>query len=138
MKAVLLTAAFVAAAIAFIAAIVFGFGDRRTFVAPPEAVVEGVVRALECRRFPQALKYFTAASRARLSSGALEEGTSRLEARVGRIEEVAAEESWMAGEEAESVAVVRTAGHEAVRLRARLRREKGEWRVIAIEGLTAP
>ena len=125
----------VAGFLGLIAAVVFGLGDRSTFVSPPEAVVEDLVRAAECRRYPQAMKYFTADARQRLSPDSVAEATRRLESRVGRIEDVKGEPGWMAGDDAQAFALIRTNQRDEVRLPMRLHREKGEWRVMGLEGL---
>jgi hypothetical protein len=138
MKAVAGMALFVMATLGVVAIAVFGFGDRRTFVSPPATVVEDFVRALQCRRFPQAQKYFAGEARAGLSPELLADATSRLESRIGRIEEVTGEEGWMAGDEAEAVALLKTDSRDEVRMPLRLHREKGEWRLMGIEGLAAP
>jgi hypothetical protein len=44
----------------------------------------------------------------------------------------------MAGDESEAAAVLETDRSKEVRLPLRLHREKGEWRVVGIEGLAAP
>lgn len=130
-----MTAGLIAAALAVIAVAVFGLGDGRTMVSPPEAVAENFVRALECGRFPQAHKYLSAEARRRISDARLAEATERLESRIGRIEDVKGDEGWLAGDEAEAGAVVKTRTAGAVRLALRFRREMGEWRVAGIEGL---
>lgn len=135
MKAVVVVALVVAAALGFIAMVVFGLGDRSTFVSPPEAVVEDAVRAVQCRRYPQAMKYFTADARERLSPEAVGDATRGLESRVGRIEDVKGEAGRMAADDAEAYAVIRTDRSDEVRVAMRLRREKGEWRLTGLEGL---
>jgi hypothetical protein len=129
-------AGMVAAAMAVVAATVFGLGDRRTMVSPPEAVVEDLLRALECRRYPQALKYFTRSAREKVSADQLAEATRRLESRIGRIEDVKGEEGWLSGDDAEATAVLRTDKADEVRVPLRLRRDLGEWRLTGIEGLS--
>jgi len=138
MRAIAAIVALVMATLGLVAVVVFGLGDRRTFVSPPEAVVEDLVRALQCRRFRQSAKYFTRDARARVSPALLADVTARLESRIGRIEKVAAEDGWMAGDDAEAVAVLGTDQRDDVRVPLRLHREKGEWRVVGIEGLAAP
>ena len=71
MRALAMTCGLVAVSLALIALAVFGFDDRRTLVSPPAAVVEDFVRALQCRRFPQAHKYLASAARSRVSVDAL-------------------------------------------------------------------
>ena len=130
-----MTIAAVAVFLGSIAAVVFGLGDGSTFVSPPEAIVEDALRAASRKRFPQAMKYFSAAARRSLSPEAVAEATRRLEARVGRIEDVKGEARSMTGDAAEAFAVVRTERSDGIRLAMRLRREKGEWRLTGIEGL---
>ena len=135
MRALLATLGLVAGALALVAAVVFGAGDARTFVSPPEAVAEDFVHALEMERYPQACKYLSSAARARIGPRDLEQATARLESRIGPIEDVRGEEGWTAGDDAEALAVVRTRETESATLRLRLRRERGVWRVMGIEGL---
>jgi hypothetical protein len=134
-KAIALTAAIIAVALAVVAAAVFGFGDRRTMVSPPEAVVENFVRALGRGRFPQAHKYLSTDARRGISVPRLAEATALLESRIGGIREVKGEKGWLAGDDAAAVALVKTQDARAVRLALRLRREMGEWRLVGIEGL---
>lgn len=130
-----MTCALVAVSLAVIAVAVFGFDDRGTFVSPPSATVENFVRALQCGRFPQAHKFLSAAGRSRVSVDALETATTRLESGLGSIEDVQGEEGWMAGDDAEATAVLRTSKAREARVTLRLHREAGEWRVTGIEGL---
>lgn len=128
----------IAAALAVVAIAVFGRGDGRTMVSPPEAVAEDFVRALERGRFPQAHKYLSAAARRRISTARLAEATESLEARIGRIEDVKGEKGWLSGDDAEASAVVKTQRAAGVRLPLRFHREAGEWRVVGIVGLAPP
>jgi hypothetical protein len=130
-----MTAAMVAAALAVVAIAVFGLGDGRAMVSPPAAVVENFVRAVERGRFPQALKYLSANARGPISPARLAEAKARLESRIGRIEDVKGEEGWLAGDDAEAAAILKTRRSGEVRLALRLEREWGEWRVTGIEGL---
>jgi hypothetical protein len=128
-------AGMIAAALAVVAIAVFGLGDGRTTVSPPEAVAESFVRALERGRFPQAHKYLSSADRPRISAARLAEVTARLQSRIGRIEDVRGEEGWLAGDDAEAAAVVKTQRSGDVRLPLRFHREMGEWRVVGIAAL---
>lgn len=135
MRDLLATGALVALSLALLATAVFGLGDGRTFVSPPGAVAESFVRALQCRRFPQAHRYLSAETRSRVTVETLAEATERLEARRGRIEDVKGEDAWLAGDAAEGAAMVKTRAGET-RLALPMRRESGEWRVTGIDGLT--
>lgn len=135
MRALALTIALVALSLAVIAVAVFGFGDGRTFVSPPGAVMENFVRSLQCRRFPQAHKFLSSSARAHVGVDALADATARLESRVGAIEDVHGEDGWLRGDDAEASAVLRAARAGDARVTLRLHRESGEWRVVGIEGL---
>jgi hypothetical protein len=126
----------VAGTLALLAAVVFGLGDRRTMVSPPEAVVENFVRALGRGRFPQAHRYLSSEAGRRITVARLAEATRHLESRIGDIRDVKGEEGRLSGDDAEAIALVQTPDAGEVRLPLRLHREAGEWRLLGIEGLT--
>jgi len=123
-----------AAALAVCAGAVFGLGDGRTLVSPPEAVAEDFVHAVRMERYTQAARRLSGETRARVGEDALAALRARLEAATGGIEDVHGEPGWIAGEEAEASAGLR--GRRArVDVRVRMTREKGEWRVTGMDGL---
>jgi len=134
-KAVALALAMAALALAVCAAAIFGRGDGRTMVSPPEAVAEDFLRALWMKRYPQAARFLAADARVRLGDEALAAMRTRLEEATGGIRDVSGEEGRISGDEADGTASLR--GKRAtVVVAVRLRREKGEWRVSGVAGLT--
>lgn len=127
-----MTAALITAALAVVAGAVFGLGDGRVMVSPPEAVVEDFMRALERGRLPQARKYLSADGRA---AARLDDARARLDARIGEMQDVKGEKGRISGDEAEAAAVIKTRKRGEVRLGVRLHRETGEWRIRHVEGL---
>ena len=135
MRAVAVTLAIVAAALAVCAAAVFGAGDRRTLVSPPEAIAEDFLRAVWMKRHSQARKYLGAQAKAGVGEEELARLRARLEEAAGGIEDVRGEAGWIAGDVAEAGAEIR--GREkTLHVRLPFSRETGEWRLTGIESLT--
>ena len=134
MRALANAVAITAAGLALCAAAVFGGGDRRILVSPPEAIAEDFLRAVRMKRYPQAAKYLSQEARAQVGEADLAAVRDRLEAVVGGIEDVRGEESRITGDGAEAGAEIRGLARTTT-VALRLRREKGEWRVEGIEGL---
>jgi hypothetical protein len=130
LKALLRVSAMILAALAVVALGVFGFHDDATFVPPPEAVVEGFMRALTTHRYAQALSYLDPGLRAR-GAGALRRREAEIERVCGHVHDVRGEAGNRSGESASAVAVLRTARGDA-RLRFELLRQQGEWRLASL------
>ena len=135
MRAVASALGVLAIALAVCAAAVFGLGDGRTLVSPPEAVAEDFLRATSMKRYPQAVQGLSEEARAHIDEDELAEVNARLEEATGGIEDVRGEEGWIAGETAEAHASVR-GRRRTVDVRLRLLRERGVWRVAELPGLT--
>ena len=132
MRAGALALGVLAVALAVCAVSVFGLGDGRTLVSPPEAVAEDFLRATWMKRYPQAARYLSEDARAHINDDALAAARARLEEATGGIEDVRGEQGWIAGETAEAYASVRGRDR-SVGVRLRLRRQKGEWRVAGLD-----
>ena len=134
MRALANALAITAAALALCAAAVFGGGDRRILVSPPEAIAEDFLRAVWMKRYPQAAKYLSETARAKVGERDLAAVRARLDEAVGGIEDVRGEEGWIAGDAAEAGAEIRGRAR-SLTVSLPMGREKGEWRVAGIDGL---
>jgi hypothetical protein len=134
-RAAALAVGVLAAALFVCAASIFGLGDRQTLVSPPEAVAEDFLRATWMKRYPQAAQDLSEGARAHINEDELAAVRARLEEATGGIEDVRGEEGWIAGETAEAYASVRGRAR-TVRVRLRLLRESGNWRVAGVSGIS--
>lgn len=130
MKEPLLVAATLLITLAVVALGVFAFHDDATLVPPPEAVVEGFMRAMTTHRYPQALPYLAPGLRAR-GAEALRRRQEEIEQLYGHVHDVRGEAGRRSGESATAVAVLHTARGEAP-LRFDLVRQHGEWHVASL------
>ena len=120
-----------AVALSVCAAAVFGLGDGRTLVSPPEAVAEDFLRATWKKRYPQALHGLSEEARARIDEEDLAVVRARLDEATGGIEDVRGLEGRIAGDAAEAYGEVR-GRRGSVRVPLRLVRERGVWRVAGL------
>jgi hypothetical protein len=117
--------------LAVCAGAVFGLRDAATLVSPPDAVAANFMRAVALRRFEPARAQLDPAAAAAVSVEALRAWQRSIESRLGPAVEVKGESGWRNDQEAEAVALLKSrAGEERVRLR--LRRRHGEWRIAQI------
>ena len=135
MRALVYVPLAVAAALAVVAAAVFGLGDRRTLVPPPEAVVESFVRELETGRYQRATGYLSTELQPNVKPEQLRAWTSRLLARTGDIIDVRGEPGWLAGDRAEAYARLKTERAGEPALRFTLYREEGVWKINGLASL---
>lgn len=125
----------IAAALALVAAAVFGLGDTRALVPPPESVVEGFVRELETGRYEQATGYLSAELQPGVTPGQLRDWTSQLLARTGDVIDVRGEPGWQTGLRAEAYARLKTERAGEPALRFMLLREDGVWKINGLASL---
>jgi hypothetical protein len=91
----------VAAIVAIIAAGLVGpavaihFGDRQTFVAPPDAVLEGFARAAGERRYDIATRYLSTALSRTVDAETLRARFEPRRRELGDIDTIEAEVEWM-------------------------------------------
>jgi hypothetical protein len=135
LKALVYVPLVVAAALALVAAAVFGLGDRRTLVPPPEAVVENFVRELETGRYERATGYLNTELESSVTPEQLRAWTARLRGRTGEIIDVRGEPGWLAGERAEAYARLKTERAGEPALRFTLSREGGVWKINGLLSL---
>jgi hypothetical protein len=128
----------IAAALALIAGIVFGLGDRTVFVPPPEAVVESFVVELKTKRYERAMSYLSQECRASVRPGTLRELTERLKRRTGEITEVRGEKGWIQGDLAEASARLKTELLGCPSLKFSLSPKDGIWSINDLHSLEAP
>jgi hypothetical protein len=121
-----------AAFLAMVAAAVFGAGDGRVLVPPPEIVAGEFARALQTRRYPQARRHLASELQRQVDAAALRRLHQLLEARLGRIQRVRGERGTAPGE----AVVVLEASRRRLRLLLRCAREHGQWRVRELPPLT--
>jgi hypothetical protein len=129
MKALLLVAAVIAAALAVVAVSVGAGHDTSTLVSPPEAVVEQFVRKLAGARYDVALAHLDDRSPAmrehvRITSDALR-------ARAGAIDQVEGKPGVMDGDRATASAVVTTERAGDITMEFTLIRHAGAWRITS-------
>lgn len=135
MKALAYVPLAVAAALALVAAAVFGLGDTRTLVPPPEAVVENFVRELETERYDRATSYLSRELQQGVGSGQLREWTTKLMERTGEVLDVRGEPGWQTAVNAEAYARLKTEREGEPALRFTLTREEGVWKVNGLTSL---
>jgi hypothetical protein len=131
-KAPLAVAVIVLAALSVAALAVVALEDSATLVPPPEAVVEGYLRALTRRRYEQALSY-VAAERRDAAAGEIRLHQRAIERAIGKVDDVRGEAGARRGARAGASARLRGRRGEA-RLRFDLVRRHGEWRLTSLGG----
>jgi hypothetical protein len=133
MKAIAALLGVTALSLAVVACAVLALGDRTVLVSPPDAVVEGFVRALQLRRFDQARSYLSRSATA--SSPDLRTRIERFERTAGRIENVHGRLLAIGRETARAIVEVKTANGRTTDVAFPLVREHWEWRIADLEGL---
>lgn len=126
MRDVLPTLGIAAAALALIAIVVFGGGDRQVLVPPPDAVAESFTREVVEGRYQLASKYLSRDLRKRVSAADLRRRFRPVRAQLGPPHTVAATLDWLGNEEAMARAMVDTSRGSAV-LSLSFTREQGLW-----------
>jgi hypothetical protein len=89
-KALPITAGLVTLALGFIAAIVFGLGDRDTFVSPPEVVAEEFLRSVGHGRVDAARSLLASGEERVTSTAEMKTFYSKLRSRLGRLDQLEA------------------------------------------------
>jgi hypothetical protein len=120
-------------ALGLIGGAVFGVNDKETFVAPPEAVVEGFVRALVSGRYSRAVPHLSQSAAATTSEAELRNFANEIKTSV-KVLEVKGEPVALEGENAQAVAIVRTTSGER-RVAFLLVREDGVWSIEKFESI---
>jgi hypothetical protein len=115
------------------AAAVFGLGDARVLVPPPEAVAEEFLRSLQTHRYPQARQDLDRGLREGVSGDELRDLWTRVERRVGHVRDVRGEKAGAPGE-AHGILVTEDG---EIRVTFRLSREHGEWHLSDFNALDA-
>ncbi|HSE21708.1 MAG TPA: hypothetical protein VLB68_08605, partial [Pyrinomonadaceae bacterium] len=112
-------------ALCLIGAAVFGANDKETFVSPPEATVEGFVRAIVAGRYSRATPHLSRRASTRIHEAELRNFANEIKNGT-KVLDVRGEPISIIGDVAEAVAIVRTASDER-RVAFRLVREEGVW-----------
>lgn len=128
----------IAAALVFIAAIVFGLRDATIFVPPPEAVVESFVHELKTRRYIRAMSYLSPECSMKVHPSTLKESTERLELITGKISGLRGEKGWILGDSAEAGVYLKTELSGSASLKFPLSRKYGIWAISDLRSLTTP
>jgi hypothetical protein len=131
MHRIWLTPLAVLVCIAGVSGVISATNDAHILVPPPETVGEGFLRAIETRRFSQALPYLDEKLRKSVDVDAMQDLLIRLEQQHGKIEDVRGEQSEVRGDEAGAEVTIRTEAGE-VPLHLHLRREKHLWKISAL------
>jgi hypothetical protein len=122
--------ALIVGCLGLIAVAVFGLGDTSVLVPPPEAAAESFLHQLATHRYARALPLLEDDTRRRVDASVLRRATEQLEGGSGRLDPVHGEAGAVVGPEA--TAAVRTSRG---KVRVRLVRQHGLWRVKEVEGL---
>jgi hypothetical protein len=130
MKRVAAGLALILGCLGLIALAVFGLGDTSVLVPPPEAAAESFLHQLATHRYARALPLLEEGTRKRVDASVLRRATEQLERGSGRLDPVHGEAGAVVGPEA--TAGVRTSRG---KVRVRLVRQHGLWRVKQVEGL---
>ncbi len=138
MKTLVYLSLTIAAALALIAAIVFGLGDSTTFVPPPEAVVESFVHELETKRYKRAMSYLSPECRVKVHPITLKDSMERLKLTTGEISVVLGEKGWIHGDRAEASVKLKTELAGRASLKFTLSRREGIWLIGDLRSLEAP
>lgn len=119
-------------ALGFIYLMLFHWGDRTIFTAPPEMVGSGFFMALSTRRYPQARHYLEESLQQRVSADDLRRWHRRWLAKAARIDSISPGSYQIRGDEATAEVEVATAkGNTTVTLP--LRWHAGEWKIKSVE-----
>jgi hypothetical protein len=115
-----------------IAGVIFGLGDAKTLVPPPEAVAEGFVRTLAAGRYARATPFLSKRLATTTDESNLRAIAKQIEAGAGGILDVRGQTDSIDGEFARATAIVKTrSGERYVELR--LVRESGVWSIDEIK-----
>lgn len=90
---------------------VYAFGDRSTFVPPPESVAEELVKGVVAHRYGPAATHLSDSARQTITPAALDRMNGRIEAQLGRVLQVRGEPVSVDGSQGRAAVVVEgTAG----------------------------
>jgi hypothetical protein len=120
-------------ALGLIGAVVFGGNDKETFIAPPEATVEGFVRSILAGRYSTATSHLSRRASNQLSEAELAILADQISANA-RVLDVRGELVSIVGDTARAVAIVRTNSGER-RVAFQLVREQGIWFIDELESI---
>jgi hypothetical protein len=120
-------------ALGLIGAAVFGGDDKETFIAPPEATVEGFVRSVLARRYSRATPHLSQRASNQLSEAELAILADQISANA-KVLDVRGERVSIVGETARAVAIVRTNSGER-RVAFRLVRQQAVWFIDELESI---
>jgi hypothetical protein len=131
-RAILISAGTVAAALTLVAAVVFGARDSALFVSPPEAVAEGFGRQLASARYDLSRSYLSSDARRLETARVIEERFEPVRRRIGVLNHAEATERWSDGDRASAMCELQ-GEHGTVALKLVLTREHGLWAVESWE-----
>jgi hypothetical protein len=120
-------------ALAVIALVVFGLGDRQTLTSPPEAVAEEFVRRLAAHRPIRARDHLSDRARPEYPPKRLSAWFRDVESVVDPISQVETKDPGIALDEAWTTVTVEN-DHRKVDIRLALVFQSGEWRVDKLPG----
>lgn len=119
----------VVAAIALSGAVVHGLEDRRTLVAPPDAVAEDFVRQVITHRSRQALPLLAEEVRSAVGPELLNDYRRRIERELGRVGNVSVELERISADHAEASAILEGA-RGTRRIELRLVWKDDQWLIV--------
>ena len=112
-------------------ALAIHFGDRQTFVAPPDAVVEGFARQIAERRYEMARRHLSVSLARTVTAGILRARFEPQRHALGDVNSVDAEIDWMDRDRASARAVIE-GQRGSVTLRAPLVWDGRVWAIDAL------
>jgi len=112
-------------------ALAIRFGDRQTFVAPPDAVVEGFARQIAERRYDMATRYLSLSLARTVTAGTLRARFEPQRHALGDVNRVDAGIDWMNRDRASAHAVI-DAQRGSVTFRAPLVWDGSVWAIDAL------
>lgn len=120
-------------ALGLIGAAVFGGNDKETFIAPPEATVEGFVRIVLAGRYSRATPHLSRRASNQVSEAELRNLANQIRANA-KVMDVSGELVSIVGETARAVAIVKTNSGER-RVAFLLVREQGVWFIDELQSI---
>ena|SRR5918992_3753766 len=126
-----IAAGLIALSLGIIAAVVFGLGDRETFVSPPEAVAEEFVRSVGHGRVEAARDLLASEEERATSTAEMRTFATRFRSRLGRLDRVDASVAERARDSA-AVRVEAEGSRDTLELTVPVAFERGLWKVARV------
>ena len=132
MKSLLYTPLVIAIGLGVAAIVVFGLGDKKTFISPPEVVAASFVHSLVTGRFDQAYECVGDEARTKIRRERLPGLRAQLLRMAGQVEDVMAEPGRIRGNGATARVTVKGNRNREVQLEFRLTLDLGQWSIVEL------